>query len=232
MANPMSILPRSPASLSPGDTLATRLAPLVGHHFRLTGKPRTDGSNLRKLVSKTLAGGSLPLGAMDETCVCVVPKGKGVPKLRREFIDTYIVTTGSSYNLQVWNRNPSEPTLQIEYADGSQLRANDVRFVFGRVDLDSQKICSIVVATPMYVVEHFGKFGKPTIKEQLIIRDVDGRMRMVMLVAQDGPNLLFYDERERVRASLGFEGDDARLELIGRDGRATWRAPPADDQDG
>ena len=42
------------------------------------------------------------------------PKQKGVPSFLREYIDTYIITTGNSYNLQVWNRNPNSASVQVD----------------------------------------------------------------------------------------------------------------------
>jgi len=119
----------------------------------------------------------------------VPPKRKGVPRLLREFVDTFIVTSGSSYNLQVWNRNPSQPLPQIEYSDGALLRANDVRLAFVRVDVARHKIRAIVVATPEYIVARFGKFGKPTVKEQLIILQ-----RVRQQVLSMNPPILFYPD--------------------------------------
>jgi hypothetical protein len=187
---PLSIPPASQADLSPGEEIARRLAPLVGKPFQLSGKTRTDGSNLRKTVARVLEESTdLPTPAPDGAWRIVPPKRKGVPRLLREFVDTFIVTSGTSYNLQVWNRNPSQPTPQIEYADGSLLRANDVRLIFVPIDIAGHKIRSIIVATPEYVVEHFGKFGKETVKEQLIILP---RARQQVLSMK--PPILFYPD--------------------------------------
>ncbi|HJT36759.1 MAG TPA: hypothetical protein VJ783_32350 [Pirellulales bacterium] len=191
---PLSIPPASQAELSPGEEIAQRLAPLVGKPFQLTGKTRTDGSNLRKTVARVLEESSaLPVPAPVGAWRIVPPKRKGVPRLLREFVDTFIVTSGTSYNLQVWNRNPSQPTPQIEYADGSLLRANDVRLVFVRVGVARHKIRSVIVATPEYVVEHFGKFGKETVREQLIILP---RARQIVLSMK--PPILFYPDEAAV----------------------------------
>jgi hypothetical protein len=130
MIDPIRIPPSSIDELSAGRTIAKRLAVLLGKSFRLSGKTRTDGSNLRKLVAHTLEESPrLPPPAADGEWRIIPPKKKGVPRLLREFVDTFIVTSGSSYNLQVWNRNPAEPIPQIEYSDGSLLRANDVRLI-------------------------------------------------------------------------------------------------------
>ena len=75
----------------------------------MTGKPRTDGSNFRKIITNYLLAGYMPEAA-DEYKI-VPPKQKGVPAFLREYIDTYIVTTGNSYNLQVWNRNPNSASV-------------------------------------------------------------------------------------------------------------------------
>jgi hypothetical protein len=190
MKRPIVIPPASKDDLSPGAEIACRLAPLLGKPFRLTGKTRTDGSNLRKTVARVLEEStSLPTPAAEGAWRIVPPKRKGVPRLLREFVDTYIVTSGTSYNLQVWNRNPSEPTPQIEYSDGSLLRANDVRFILMRVDVERHLIRSIVVATPEYIRDHFGKFGKPTIKEQMIILP-----RARQQVLSMNPPILFYPD--------------------------------------
>lgn len=198
MTSPLSIPPATRADLTPGVRVAAQLATLIGMPFRLSGKTRTDGSNLRKTVSRLLEESTgLPTPAADGAWRIVPPKKKGVPRLLREFLDTYIVTSGSSYNLQVWNRNPSELIPQVEYADGTLLRANDVRFVLTRVDVGRQVIRSIIVATPQYVVEHFGKFGKPTVKEQLIILP-----RARQLVLEMTPPVLFYPDESPIAGTF------------------------------
>lgn len=197
MKNTLAIPPASRGDLTPGNQLATRLGSLIGKPFRLTGKTRTDGSNLRKTVARVLGeSDGLPMPAADGAWRIVPPKKKGVPRLLREFVDTYIVTSGNSYNLQVWNRNPSEPIPQVEFADGTVLRANDVRFILVRIDIERHVIRSLVVATPAYIVDHFGKFGKPTVKEQLIILP---RVRDEIL-KRDPPLLFYPDDSTNVAA--------------------------------
>ena len=122
--------------------------------FELTSKSRTDGSNLRKAVATVLETTALPEPAADDTYRVLAPKAKGVTRLRREWVDTYIVTSGTSYNLQVWNRNPSEPMPQVEYADGSSLLASDIRFALVRVDSARNVIRCVIVVTPQYIVDH------------------------------------------------------------------------------
>ena len=52
--------------------------------------------------------------------------------------------------------------------NGETLLASDVRFVLGKIDSENC-IESIIIMTPDYIEERFGRFGKPTIKQQLII---------------------------------------------------------------
>lgn len=159
----------SPKNLTKLEDLRNRLKVLIGVDFKLTGKSRTDGSNLRKLIASTLEKFPLPSPAGDGQYEIVPPKKKGIPKITREFIDTYIVTSGNSYNLQVWNRIPSSQTLLIKYENGESLKCNDVRFILTKIDVTQNKIASIIIATPEYIVKKFGAFGKPTIKHQLLI---------------------------------------------------------------
>lgn len=190
MKRAISIPAAAHGDLSAGEEIAQRLATLVGRPFPLSGKTRTDGSNLRKAVARLLEESpALPTAAADGEWRIVPPKRKGVPRLLREFVDTFIVTSGTSYNLQVWNRNPTQPTPQIEYVDGSVLRANDVRLILVRVDVARHRIRSVVVATPQYIAERFGKFGKETVKEQLIILP---RARQQVLAMK--PPILFYPD--------------------------------------
>ncbi|MBX9852857.1 MAG: hypothetical protein K2X86_14025 [Cytophagaceae bacterium] len=161
--------PRSVGMLTCPNVLAKHFSGLVGKPFNLTGKTRTDGSNIRKLIASNLEKHQLPKAAETGQFEIVPPKGKGVPKIAREFIDTYIVTSGTSYNLQVWNRIPAAETLLIKYESGESLKCTDVRFVFVRIDTEKSIIASVIILTPEYIVQNFGKFGHPTIKNQLLI---------------------------------------------------------------
>lgn len=161
--------PISICKLTPPGKLVKHLSELVGMSFQLTGKTRTDGSNIRKLIASTLEKYPLPELAETGQYEIVPPRGKGLPKIKREFIDTYIVTSGTSYNLQVWNRYPASHTLLIKYESGESLKCSDVRFVFVKIDIIENIIASIIVLTPEYIELKFGKFGKPTIKNQLLI---------------------------------------------------------------
>ena len=106
--------PKSQSHLTESTKLPTILKGLIGKEFKLTGKTRTDGTNLRKLIANELLKNGLPEGALPQEFEIVPPKGKGIPKILRELIDTYIVTSGSSYNLQVWNRIPNCKVLLVE----------------------------------------------------------------------------------------------------------------------
>lgn len=161
--------PKSTDLLTNPNALANQLSELIGKEFIITGKTRTDGSNIRKLIASTLAKSDLPEAADNASYEVVPPKGKGVPKITREFIDTYIVTSGNSYNLQVWNRLPASNSLLIKYDSGESLKCSDVRFVFVRIDLTKSTVASIIILTPKYIEQNFGNFGKPTTKHQLLI---------------------------------------------------------------
>lgn len=160
------IPPKGKRYMSTPQELVNNLKPLIGQKLTMTGKSRTDGSNFRKIVTNHLLSISMPDAADDYEIV--PPKKKGVPSFLREYIDTYIVTTGTSYNLQVWNRNPNSASVQVDLKNGETLLASDVRFVLGKINSDNC-LESIIIMTPDYIENRFGKFGKPTIKQQLII---------------------------------------------------------------
>lgn len=158
--------PKCKNLISTPEELAEKLKPLIGQKIAITGKSRTDGSNFRKIITNHLLSNYMPEAANEYEIV--PPKQKGVPAFLREYIDTYIVTTGNSYNLQVWNRNPNSASVQVDLKNGETLLASDVRFVLGKISADNC-IESIIIMTPDYIENRFGKFGKPTVKQQLII---------------------------------------------------------------
>ena len=171
----MSILkfpPVSKDSVLSGEELVGKLKKLVGTEFPLTDKPRTNGATLRKILSDVLDDGSVNVA--DEHDYIIVPvKGKGVPHLLACLCDSYIVTTGESYNLQVWNRVPNTESVLIKYTNGNaSIKSRDIRFIFVKIDTEKRVISSIVVATSDYIVKKFGAFGVPTIKYQMIISDI------------------------------------------------------------
>jgi hypothetical protein len=193
MSKVLAIPPKNKFYLTPPQELAKKLTILIGHTFTLTGKTRTDGSNARKLVATTLESTKLPEACLPGEYTIIPPKRKGVPKILREYVDTYIVTSGNYYNLQVWNRNPASESVQIEYSSGDTLSARDVRFIFLRIDVKHNQVRSIIILTPEYIEEHFGKFGKPTIKHQLII-STKARQNII----NSKPPILFYSDTPRI----------------------------------
>lgn len=163
------IPPKSIDLLTQPAVLAENLSVLVGAHFLLSGKTRTDGSRMRNLIAGTLENFLLPEPSNPEDYEIVPPRKKGVPKILLEFIDTYLVTSGTSYNLQVWNRIPASNSLIIRYESGESLQCLDVRFVLVKIDLVNSRIDTIVILSPDYIENKFGKFGKQTVKYQLLI---------------------------------------------------------------
>lgn len=183
------IPPTSIVQITSPQKLAERLSCLIGRSFPLTHKNRTDGANMRKLVASMLEKSPLPPPATTGSYIVIPPRKKGLPKILREFMDTCIVTSGKSYNLQVWNRNPSVESVQIEYDDGTDIKANQVRFVFIPVDNETNKIKSVIVLTPDYIVKKIGKFGKETVKHQLMI---SSKARDMVLSSENC--ILFHDD--------------------------------------
>lgn len=169
MNKAFKVPPKTPSFLTKGFQLSQILVGLVGREFLLTGKTRTDGANVRKLVASEFLSSILVEGAIDEEYEIVPPKRKGVPRLLREMLDTYVVTSGKSYNLQVWNRIPNCKTVIVKYDNGDTLKCDDIRYVFVKIDLFKKVISSVVILTADYIEYHFGPFGKPTIKHQLLI---------------------------------------------------------------
>lgn len=163
----LSIPPRSIADIKTPEELSIALKCLIGKTFILSGKPRTDGSKLRRIISEALIQSGIADPA--EHYDVIPPKGKGVPRILRELIDTYLVTTGNNYNLQVWNRFPNSNSILVQYPNGDCIRCRDIRLVFVKVCQNA--ISSIIITTPQYIEHSFGLFGKPTIKHQLIISD-------------------------------------------------------------
>ncbi len=209
----------SPKELTKLEVLKKRLEPLIGTDFILTGKSRTDGSNTRKLIAKTLENYPLPKAAIDGEYEIVPPKKKGIPKIVREFIDTYIVTSGKSYNLQVWNRIPSSQTLLIKYESGESLKCDDVRFILTKITND--KISSIIIVTPKYIVDKFGVFGKPTIKHQLLISSkirneiYDGKDKIMFFKDSNKLSYLIRHDFEPPKTNMVEEAQSNEILAIG-----------------
>lgn len=163
------IPPRSVKSVKSLDDLQLIFSPLVGRDFVLSGAPRTDGSEMRKLICNTLDQHNPAEAARSGEYQIIPPRGKGIPRILRELIDTYVVTSGDNYNLQVWNRIPNSNSVLIQYASGEVIRCSDIRIVM--IKVTDNKIQSIIITTPSFIEQEFGVFGKPTIKHQLMISD-------------------------------------------------------------
>ncbi|RAN55761.1 nuclease [Dolosigranulum pigrum] len=193
--------PSDKNDISSPEELVSTLEKLIGTEFELSGKSRTDGSKIRKLIGNTLYDAKItPEPAVEGTYEIIPPKKKGVPKILLENVDSYIVTSGDSYNLQVWNRNPATDSVQVEYSNGDVLSADEVRFIFTKISINENLIESIVVLTPDYIEEHFGKFGKPTIKQQLIISGITREK-----ISKQEPPILFYSDSDDIKENLTDE---------------------------
>jgi len=193
MNKEFKIPPKTIKSLTTPKKLAEYFSSILGKKFILTGKTRTDGANIRKLIASTLEMNPLPETAEKEQYEVVPPKGKGIPKITREFLDTYIVTSGKSYNLQVWNRIPASQSLLIKYESGESLKCSDVRFVLVRIDVIKNVIASVIILTPDYIEKKFGKFGKPTIKHQLLISN-----KVRKAIYDSSEKILFFSDSKKL----------------------------------
>ena len=173
MPNILKSPPKSKQHLSSTDKLQAILSSLVGMTFKLSGRPRTDGSKIRNLISEKLIQAGVPIPAESTTFSIMPPRKKGVPRILVELVDTYLVTSGDSYNLQVWNRIPNSESVLVEFLDGSDpLRNCDVKYVLVKIDIDKSVIDSVLILSSGYIVSNFGVFGKPTIKYQLLISNI------------------------------------------------------------
>lgn len=205
------IPPVSPDDLVDLKSIANILQELIGSEFKLSGKSKTDGNKFRKKVTEQLMQNDMtPEPAEESDYEIVPPKKKGVPRFLRYYIDTYIVTTGKKYNLQVWNRNPTSDYVQVSYSKlEKKLRANDVIFVFGKIK--DSKIDTIIVTTPNKIVEKFGQFGVPTSKQQLIISDAE---RQSILNTKD--KILFYTDDVSLKDLLNKNQNTSGLDAKSR----------------
>ena len=188
--------PISKSSVLSNEELVKLLSPLVGKSFLLTKKPRTDGASLRLLVTSLIEKHTKGV-ATDSECHVLSPKGKGIPKLFAQLVDTYLVTSGDSYNLQVWNRSPNSPTALALYNSGEIISAQDIRYVMAKISLEENIIESIVILTSQYIVNKFGAFGKPTIKSQLLISSKEREN-----IVKSASKILFYDDSDNFKKNL------------------------------
>lgn len=200
-----SLPPKSICDLSSPKALKEKLQPLIGTPFSLTRKPRTDGNRFLHLIEDTLMANDPPEAATKGSYNIVPPKKKGVPKFLREYVDTYLITTGDNYNLQVWNRNPDTDMIQVEYPEsGEKLVSGDVRFVLGKINVKKQLIESLFIASPHQIVERFGAFGVPTSKQQLIISETAKQ-----LIWTSPNNLAFFADDPSIANRLQWDARSA-----------------------
>ena len=91
----------------------------------------------------------------------------------------------------------------------SNLKCNDVRFVFVMIDIGNGVIDSIVILTPEYIEENFGKFGKPTIKRQLLI---SSKTRKEIYESDD--KILFYPDSNKLSYLLKHDFEPPKENMI------------------
>ena len=190
----MKLPPLDKCRVMSGYELSKALEGLIGRSFPLTDKPRTNGSSLRKMIAEVLAEAPMEVAA-DGNYKIMPYRKKGVPRLLAFLMDSYIVTTGDSYNLQVWNRFPNSRNMLVRYANGERIICKDIRIVLVKVDVQTRKIESVVVTTPAYIESRFGKFGVPTLKYQLIISSAE-RSKIVGSESK----MVFHPDTEAMKA--------------------------------
>lgn len=209
MKKEFKIPPKSRSELTSLENLTERLECIVGTDFQITGKSRTDGSNVRRLVASILENYDLPVAAESGSFEFIPPRRKGVPKITREFVDTYIVTSGTSYNLQVWNRVPASKAPLIKLGNEEILRCSDVRFIFVRINIYESIVDSVILLTPNYIEEMFGKFGRPTIKYQLLI---SSKIRNEICSSDD--KILFFPDSNKLSYLLKDDFDQPNKDMV------------------
>lgn len=212
MAGQWRRAPKTKQSVLSLEELEKRLYKLVGTPVNLTKKPRTDGSNIRKMIEEILH--DRLDNALEETQYEVLPpKSKGVPRLLLELIDTYLVTSGNTYNLQVWNRQPNSGSALVRYTNGEVITCQDIRFVLVKVDMENEFIESIIILTPEYIEKRFGPFGVPTIKQQLLISETK-RKEIVdspthFFLGDDTPRIKKLEAKNVIPTKASHEAPDA-----------------------
>lgn len=186
----MNSIPQNISMLDDNDELIRIFSTLIGTEFVLTGKTRTDGANLRTLIFNTLIKNKKYSLLEEKEYEILTEKGKGLPRILPEFLDTYIITNNKDYNMQVWNRIPDSNMPLIKYKNSGQiLTCKNIRYLM--VKIDNNRIVEILLLTPDYITNNFGKFGVPTIKHQLIIN----QSKRDEILSQNPPILFKNNER-------------------------------------
>jgi len=127
----LSFPPQSVNEVLTFSKLQELLSPLVGKTFILSGKIKTDGSQFRKLVSDLILSHGINL-AQSNDFEYVPPKKKGVPRILAQLLDTYLVTSGDDYNLQIWNRIPNSDNVLVKYKNGNRILCCKKRTIVGQ----------------------------------------------------------------------------------------------------
>lgn len=104
----------------------------------MTGKPRTDGAYLRNLIGDTLAEANIELAETNSYTVVPIKK-KGIPKTLKYLAESFLVTTGKTYNLQIWNRIPNSRNTLVKYKTGEAIRCQNINCILVKIEMESQK---------------------------------------------------------------------------------------------
>lgn len=215
MKNNIKTPPASRQEAISGEKLADVLKVLIGQPISLKAQIRTIGSTLRKKIEAVVNGLSLS-PAIDTDFSFSVKKG--LPKIMLALSDSYIVTTGDKYNLQVWNRRPNSRVQLVKYNDGSKITCKDIRCILVKVDTTTETIESVVIMTPDYIEKHFGVFGVPTIKYQLIINGCKRTEILYstssMLIGHDSQTMKKYLAKGYVKPSGALSDEPTQGEII------------------
>lgn len=86
MNKDFKIPPRLVNAITPPIQLSQYLSELIGRSFKITGKTRTDGSNVRKLIASVLEKYPLPKLAEQGQYEVVPPKEKECQKLQENLL--------------------------------------------------------------------------------------------------------------------------------------------------
>lgn len=166
----LSLPPKSIHEVMSFAELQKLLSPLVGTTFTLSGKIKSDGSRFRKMISDLILMQNVNF-ANPNDFKYIPPKKKGCPRILAQLLDTYLVTSSGDYNLQIWNRIPNSDNLLVQYNNGDCIRCKDIRLILARINTGTNCIENITITSPNYIETHYGIFGKPTIKSQMLISD-------------------------------------------------------------
>lgn len=210
--------PASKQTAITGEKLAEELQVLIGKHISLKAQIRTIGSNLRKMIEAVISPMALPIASKQDY---KLQTKKGLPKIMIALCDSYMVTSGEQYNLQVWNRRPNSRVQLVKYKDGSKITCKDVRCVLVKINTETELIESVVIMTPDYIEKHFGVFGVPTVKYQLIInnskRDEILATDSSMLIGHDTSAMAKLTAKTDIKPDVALASDPAQGKILSLD---------------